>query len=246
MSAPLPPMILPPMILLCGGLGTRLRAVVNDRPKPMALIGERPFLVQLLDWYRRQGVPRFVLAAGFRGDNIQSYFAQDSDVDVLVEPSPLGTAGAVAAAWNALGVSEAGEVLVSNGDSFCAVDLAALVARRSQSQVPASMAVTERDASAEYGRVELDADGYILGFAEKSMPETSRMWINAGVYCFEGALLQRLPQPGSLERDVFPDLAAAGALVALKGQAEVLDIGTPERLVLAQQQLQGMMGHGFL
>lgn len=243
-------MILPPMILLCGGLGTRLRAVVSDRPKPMALIGERPFLVQLLDWYRRQGVPHFVLAAGFRGDNIQSYFAQDSDVDVLVEPSPLGTAGAVAAAWNALGVSEAGEVLVSNGDSFCAVDLAALVALRSQSQALASMAVTEREASAEYGRVELNADGYILGFAEKSMPQksmpdTPRMWINAGVYCFEGALLQRLPQPGSLERDVFPDLAAAGALVALKGQAEVLDIGTPERLELAQQQLQGMMGHGF-
>lgn len=276
---------LPPMIILCGGLGTRLSAVVNDRPKPMALIGDRPFLSELLQWYRALGVPHFVLAAGKMGDQIRSFFAQDSDVTVVVESSPLGTGGAVRLSLQTLlernfaqsspetSASPDAEVLVSNGDSFCAVNLAALVMARREASVLASLAVTEVDASPDYGRVKLHESGRISGFLEKAAfaPEAltvaadpahasantgsahpgspdplrasspDRIWINAGVYCFEVSILAQLPTAGSLERDLFPSLADSGQLYAQVNRAELLDIGTPDRLMLAQARLKALL-----
>jgi len=267
---------LPPMIILCGGLGTRLSAVVNDRPKPMALIGEKPFLSELLQWYRALGVPHFVLAAGKMGEQIRSFFAPDPDVTVVVEPSPLGTGGAVRLSLQTLldrnpslpsrapaDIHDT-EVLVSNGDSFCAVDLAALVTARREAAVLASLAVTEVDASPDYGRVKLHESGRIAGFLEKAAfaPETlqataspdsplpadplrastpGRIWINAGVYCFAVSVLEHLPTAGSLERDLFPSLADSGQLYAQVNRAELLDIGTPDRLMLAQARLKALL-----
>lgn len=265
----LPPVIMPPMIILCGGLGTRLSSVVSDRPKPMALIGERPFLGELLNWYRAVGVPHFVLAAGKMGEQIRAHFEGDSDVSVVVEPSPLGTGGAVRLSLMTLleranqapGASvKHSDVLISNGDSFCAVDLEALVEARRDHRVAVSLAVTEVAESPDYGRVKLHASGRISGFMEKAafapppvaadagfdpdplLPaQPGQIWINAGVYCFDNQVLAHLPEVGSLEKDFFPLLADSGQLTGQINRAELLDIGTPDRLMLAQARLKALL-----
>lgn len=228
---------LPPLLLLCGGLGTRLRTVVSDRPKPLAQVQDRPFLDHLLDWYRAQGVTQFILAAGYRGEQIQAHYREQVDVQVVMESEPLGTAGAIRFAWSQ---HPSDELLVANGDSVCPLRVPALLERLRDTDALVTMAVAELEASADYGRVMLSPDGWIEAFLEKSFPETPRMFINAGVYCFRGAVLERLPSRGSLELAVFPVLAQERRLVAVLTQASVLDIGTPERLQQAQNVLTSL------
>lgn len=229
---------LPPLLLLCGGLGSRLRAVVSDRPKPLAQVQDRPFLDHLLDWYRAQGVTQFILAAGYLGEQIRAHYAHHADVEVVIESEPLGTAGAIRFAWSR---HPSSLLLVANGDSVCPLEVSTLVRRQLEGEALATLAVSELDASADYGRVVLSPSGFIEAFLEKSFPETPRMFINAGVYCFDGAVQALLPERGSLETEVFPRLAQAGQLAAVLTTASVLDIGTPERLRQAQNVLTSWM-----
>src|SRR5882724_10444866 len=158
-------------VILVGGLGTRLRSVVTSKPKVMAPIGERSFLELLVRQLRSQGIRRLVFCTGYLADQIESKFGDGNSWDVSIEYSkeemPLGTGGAVKLARRYLG--DAPEFLVLNGDSFLEIDLPSLIAfHRQHAGAIATMAVLRVESASRYGTVDVDANGKVAGFAEKT------------------------------------------------------------------------------
>ena len=227
--------------ILCGGMGRRLRSVVADRPKPMAVVGDRPFLLLLVEHLASYGFRRFVLCAGHLAEVIEEYFDRprdDWDVTVVREEERLGTAGALR---NASAALTSDPVLVLNGDSFCAVDYGVMLGVHRKMQASATLAVVPVESSRQYGSVNVDAGGWVRSFDEKAEGD-SRGSVNAGVYMFGletiGGIETRVPL--SLERDVFPGLISEG-LRAWPVDGPLFDIGTPERYERAQRELVATM-----
>jgi len=232
---------MPPALVLCGGLGTRLRAVYSDGPKALAPVGGRPFLGYMLDWLQRQGVHRVVLCVGFRAQQIRELYPEgkgELEIHYSVESEPLGTAGAVK---NAEGLIDAERFFVLNGDSLANVSLADLLAFHCAHGAEATLATVAVDAAARYGSVLLDGEGRVTGFLEKSAGASSgRQNVNAGVYVLERGVLARMPagHAVSFEREVFPALAGSG-LYGFQTNGSFIDIGVPEDLASAQTEIPG-------
>ena len=227
------------VVFLCGGLGTRLQTVISDRPKPMAVINDRPFLEILLDQFRRCGFRRFILCTGHLSSVVRSHFenaAGSLEVIISEEPTPLGTAGAIKLAENHI---QSDPFMVANGDSFCDVDLTALVRFHRGRDADMSMVVTQMDQARDYGTVTLDRTQKIISFSEKVAGSHASL-ISAGIYLFNKSLLERIPVDTkcSLESDVFPTLTGQKSYGFL-APVPVMDIGTPERLFKAKAQFSG-------
>jgi NDP-sugar pyrophosphorylase family protein len=231
------------IFVLAGGLGTRIRPVLGELPKILAPISGRPYLAYLLDWLQRFGARRVVLGLGHGAkaviDHLDAWPAGGRiELTTMVEPSPLGTAGAIRFARGAL---RSDPVLIMNGDSFTDADLCAFVDRHSASEAIGTVLCAEVDNAGRYGRVELDRGGYIYGFIEKDAAFHGRAQINAGVYLLSAAMLDDIAagQAVSLERDVYERLPP-GSLAAFAGPFRFIDIGTPESLALAASVLRAV------
>ena len=229
--------------ILCGGQGQRLRAVVSDRPKPMADVAGRPLLAWILDLLARDGARRFTLCAGYRADAIVDLAASWSgpgEIRLSIEDEPLGTGGALLRALD----GGAGETAFAmNGDTLAVMDVRAMYAAHLGSGAPLSIALARADAvdARDCGRVKIDPDGRVICFDEPSSGAPGR-FVSAGVYCFETAALCALGRAGasSLERDLLPRLA--GAAHGHVGVERFLDIGTPERYAQAEAWLAAHTG----
>ncbi|MEW5817607.1 MAG: sugar phosphate nucleotidyltransferase [Spirochaetota bacterium] len=220
--------------ILAGGLGTRLRSVVADRPKVLAEVRGRPFLAFLLDQLADAGVRYVVLCTGYLGEQVQIDFGESYGSLRLVysqESMPLGTAGALQLA---LPLFKSNTVLVMNGDSFCDEDLKEFLAWHFAKKAEATLLLTKLLNTAEYGRVNLNTNGLVLRFDEKS-GNREPGWISAGIYLINHQLLLTISDSGfvSLERDIFPTWIGQG-LYGYKSQARFLDIGTPETYAVAE------------
>lgn len=215
------------VVILCGGLGTRLRSVVSDRPKPMAIVHERPFLDFLVNHLVEAGFQRFIFCTGYKGEWIKHHFQNAQGYDALFseETQPLGTAGALQQCRPLVDTSP---FLVLNGDSFCRLNLAALLNAHHGAHVLATLAVVAADGRADGGAVSMDLNGRISSFHEKGV---SGSYLNAGVYVCDARFMEHIPDryPCSLEQDVFPSLLAQG-LHGYITHEPLYDIGTPERL----------------
>lgn len=223
-----------PVIVLCGGLGTRLRSAVSDRPKALAPVGASSFLAIQLELLRDRGARRFVLCVGHMAEQIESAFGDGSDFGVRIDYSHdgaklLGTAGALKRAERFF----APAALVVNGDTYIDVDLGHLVrvhwSARKRGAV-ATLTLARMPGAARYGTVEVEGDR-VTGFREKAATDSG--WVNAGVYAIERELLARVPpnEAVSLERDVFPAALRAGLPLAAFAQEEPFtDVGTPDAL----------------
>ena len=223
--------------ILAGGLGTRLRSVVADRPKVLADVGGRPFLAYLLDRLAAAGLTRVVLCTGHMGDRVEAAFGETHGPLYLVysrEPELLGTAGALRLA---LPLFESDSILVMNGDSYCEADLQGLYAWHSQKQAEATLLLTHLTNAERYGRVSLAADGRLLNFEEKARA-AGPGWINAGVYVFMRDLLRTIPRGKavSLEREVLPAWVSR-RMYGRGTRGRFLDIGTPQSYSLAEELL---------
>jgi NDP-sugar pyrophosphorylase family protein len=230
-------------VLLVGGMGTRLAAVVASAPKPLATLGGKPFLELLVRQLHDQGIRRLVMCSGYLADQIEHNFGDGSAWDVAIvysrEDQPLGTAGALRLAGRHL--QNAAEFLVMNGDSFLEADFSQLVRFHRDRQGLASMAVVPVQDASRYGTVGVDSGGRVIGFAEKTGGNRPGL-INAGVYVFEHAIFEHIPLgPASLERDVFPHILDQG-VYALEQRGLFIDIGTPEDYARAQA-LCGRLNH---
>ncbi len=226
-------------VILAGGLGTRLQTVVSDRPKPLATIQDRPFLDLLVDDLLHQGLRRFVLCISHQREQIVAHFQARRDAEFVFseETHPLGTGGAVR---HALPLIRSNPFILLNGDSYCRVDLDALLDFHVTRGAQASMVVTAARGRNDGGNIDLAADGRITAFREKAAVSTGGpALINAGIYVLPRDLpaTWNHPDPLSLERDVFPQLAASGKCFGLMVESEVFDIGTPDRYADAQQRL---------
>lgn len=226
-------------VVLCGGLGTRLREAVPGQ-KTMAEVGGKPFLDIVLDWAAGHGVRRFVLCTGYKGGQVEEFYrGRRKDVELAFSPeaSPLGTGGAVGNCLPLLGGKRA---LILNGDSLCPLDLSAFAAFHEKRRGAASIAVVEPGARRDGGFIELAADGKALSFEEREF-RPGRV-LNAGVYLLEPAALSSIPaEPCSLEKDILPRLLGRGVYGSLVSEA-LYDIGTPERWRAFQSAFPGTKG----
>jgi NDP-sugar pyrophosphorylase family protein len=224
-----------PAVLLVGGIGTRLQPVLSATPKPLAPVGDAPFLQLLVKQLRSQGIRRLVMCTGHLADQIEKEFGDGHKWDVAIayskESRPLGTAGALKFAECYL--TQASDFLVMNGDSFLELDFRELIRFHRKHDGLISMAVRRVPDTARYGTVQLDTHNRVLGFREKMGAPVPGI-VNGGVYVFKRAILQHIPDgPASLEKDVFPRLFEHG-LYALEQQGMFIDIGTPEDYARAQ------------
>lgn len=225
------------VVILCGGQGTRFRAVDPVGPKALAMVAGRPFLDILLDQFIHAGYERFILCVGYGADAIEEYI-KDAKYNALIkfsrEQSPRGTGGAVKAAAHMI---TGQHFFVANGDSYCDADLAGLFHfHMSQPDAHATMALTRSDERIDAGNVTLvGSTGKILLFVEKEKSITSH-WKNAGIYVFNKKLFAEIPadQQISLEYEIFPKLVGRG-LYGYTTPHPVIDIGTPERYNKAQE-----------
>jgi len=226
-------MTMPDLILLCGGMGTRLRSVVSDTPKPMARVAGRPFLEILLSHFAELGFARAVLSTGYMAEKISDHFGprfQGIDLSYCVEPEPLGTGGASRAAARMCATDT---VLVCNGDTFLEFDFESVRAFNLDRQEKASVAVTLGVPDTErYGRIEIGPDAQAR-FAGRGRPGAG--FISGGVYLLPRAdlLAEARPAPFSLEDFVF-DSARGGRIFAVPAHGRFIDIGVPEDYAAAQ------------
>jgi NDP-sugar pyrophosphorylase family protein len=235
------PMIMPKdldIVILAGGLGTRLSSIPRGVPKILAPIGNRTFLDHLLGWISRQGATRVVLCLGHLAGAVQEHLAANGtyglEIAVSVEPQPLGTGGALALAFRLL---KSDPVMVMNGDTFVDVSIMELLRVHRESAAKASIVCAWVEQSGRYGKVEVDSNGYVLGFVEKDRLAVPS-WINAGIYLFDRLFLDRIEwcRCISLERDLLNALPP-GVIHAIKSRGLFLDIGTPEALAQASALL---------
>lgn len=221
-------------VILAGGLGTRLRSVVADRPKVMAEVRGKPFLTYLLEQLAQSGFKHTVLCTGYLGEQVKATFGHTYSslhLEYSQESSPLGTAGALQLA---LPLFQSDQVLVVNGDSFCDANLRDFEAWYTAKRAEAALFLTEVPDTKRYGRVQVEPSGQLLKFEEKGGTEGAG-WINAGIYLLERRLLSTIPQSRavSLETEMFPAWIGQG-LYGYCSQGRFLDIGIPESYAIAE------------
>jgi mannose-1-phosphate guanylyltransferase len=225
-------------IVLVGGEGTRLRPLTNTTPKPALTLVDRPFLAYMIEWLARHGVTEVVLACGFLPDVLQAALAGEEEragasIRYVVEPRPLGTAGAIRFAADELGEELGDRFFALNGDVLTDLDLSALLGAHERSSATATIGLHPVEDSSAFGLVRSGEEGRVLEFLEKT-GESRPGEVNAGMYVLERSVLD-LIAPGenvSIEREVFPRLVDAG-LHGLLLDGYWVDIGTPERYLQA-------------
>jgi len=227
-------------LILCGGLGKRLRPQIGEAQKTMADISGRPFLELQTAYLKDQGVRRVILCTGYQADEVERYFAGNKagmKIEFSREKVPLGTGGAVK---NAAGLITSDPFVVLNGDSLCRLPYQRLLSFHAEHKADVSIAVAKVKDGRDYGTIRVDETGRITAFTEKAKKseKSDGIFVNAGVYCFNKNVLNTMPAGTfSLEEDLFPTLAGK-ACYGFSVENGFLDIGTPERLLNAKNKLK--------
>ena len=222
-------------ILLCGGLGTRLRSVVSDRPKPMADIAGKPFLHYLVKMLSESGVKHLIFALGYMGEQIEAYFQSGEDYGLSIsysyEDSPLGTGGAIR---NALSHVSGENVLVLNADTYFHTDYESLLREQLKNKAAMTIASRKIEDISRYGAILKDESGRILRWNEKMSSDQAEApcpgEINGGIYVMQKSLIEKIPEgKQSLENDCIPAWLEDGLyLQAVPSDGYFMDIGIPE------------------
>jgi D-glycero-alpha-D-manno-heptose 1-phosphate guanylyltransferase len=229
------------VIILAGGIGSRLQSVVADVPKPMADVAGRPFLEYLLEHAARHGVTRAILAVGYKYEVIQQHFgAKFHGVEIAysIERERLGTGGCIRLA---LPLVRTDNFFVLNGDSFFAAPLNQLMTAHMSNGWDMSVALKPMPEAGRYGTVETDQAHRIIAWREKSATRPGD--INAGVYAVKKTFIESLNMPASfsLERDVMEPKAMQYQFGGVRFDSYFIDIGIPEDYARAQVELPGQV-----
>jgi len=219
------------VVVLAGGLGTRIKGVLGDTPKVLAPINGRPFLDHLLDRLAALGAGRAVLSLGHLADAVITHLQAGSPplpVVPVVEPAPLGTGGALRLVRPELHSDPA---MLLNGDTWLEVDFAAFLDSHRRAGRLCSILCVKVDDVSRYGRVEIADDGTLAAFVEKDPAFSGPGWINGGAVLFSQAALDLLAasRGPSIERDFLATLPP-GAIHAHRAGGAFIDIGTPDSL----------------
>ncbi len=217
------------IVILCGGLGTRLNTLLPNAPKALASINGVPFLDKLMTTVNKQGFEKFVLCVGHLKQQIIDHYSQTTNFDISysLESQQLGTGGAIK---NALPAIKNNFFIAMNGDSFCDVSLKSLIEfhqkKNADISVVISTADNERD---DVGNIAIDENYKIISFSEKSKKTVSQN-INAGIYVINKSVIDSFDaKMFSLEVDLFPKLIKNKNIYGFETNNLVYDIGTPKR-----------------
>lgn len=223
-------------IVLCGGLGTRLGALTRNIPKPLIEVAGRPFLAHVLDKLSIPAIEGFVMATGFHSEQVSDVIKtnwQGRPVQYSVEEQPLGTGGAIRLAMENF---DLGQALVVNGDTLFDCDLSSIVDGFGTSPWATRMVLRHVEDCARYGRVQLADDSRVLGFGEKG--HAGAGLINAGIYVQRRAPLASYGSaPFSFETDYLAKLDPTWSIQGLIKDGYFIDMGIPEDLARARQDL---------
>lgn len=223
-------------IILAGGLGTRLRAAVPDLPKCMAPVAGKPFLAYVIDYFKKEGIERFIFSLGYKHEIIEEYLKahySTLDYQCCIEKEPLGTGGAVKLACPLIKGESA---LILNGDTLFKVKLASLDAFHTANQSDCTLSLKLIHNFDRYGVIELNEDNSIRSFKEKQFFEKGL--INGGVYLLNipAFLKLDLPQKFSFEKDYLEQSERHGTfLQGIVQEGYFIDIGIPADFEQAQR-----------
>ena len=227
-------------VILCGGLGTRLRSEMGQTPKVMAPVDGQPFLELLIHQLKSQGFERIILCTGYKSDFIERHFKGNSlgvTMEFSRETEPLGTGGALK---NARAFIQSDPFFVLNGDSICVLNFKNLCEFHKKKKSLVSVGIGKVKNPGDFGSIVLDATDRILAFQEKIPSDgLSIAYVNAGVYCFSRDIFKKMPEAHrfSLEKDFFPTLTK-DAFFGFVVEESFWDIGTPERYRAASKFLK--------
>lgn len=225
-------------VILCGGLGTRLRPLTYDIPKSMIPVGNKPFLELLTMYFKRQGIKKFVFCSGHLHEHIASHFGDGRplgvDIEHSAEKEPLGTGGAILNAEKHLEKA----FFVAYGDSFLDINLSLLDTIYLEKRALGIITVYENKDNIASNNVLMEKRGKVLAY-EKRNPGPEMNGVEAGVSLLDkGALNLACSKNFSLEMEIFPKLINKGRLFGLLTSQRFYDIGTPEGLELARVVLK--------
>lgn len=214
-------------VLLVGGLGTRLRKTVSDRPKSMALINGKPFLEYQIRFLKKNNICDIMLLTGYMSEKIEEHFGSGQSFDVSIryikETELLGTGGSIK---NAMDVLDE-QFLVSNGDSLFLVDINSMMKFHKNVQADLTMALAKTCDKSRFGSVLTNASSQIVNFGKRNLPGEL---INGGIYFFEKSRFKwkEFPTKFSIEHDFFPQVIQQNKVFGFISNSYFIDIGITE------------------
>jgi NDP-sugar pyrophosphorylase family protein len=216
------------IVVLAGGFGTRLKSILKEQPKPLADINGTPFLSILIQKWLNLGFNHFIFSLYYKSELIISFLESEKKgilsgctVEYIVEPEPLGTAGAILYANSACSLNDT--FFVSNADTFIDSNFSNMIESE-----PNSLAIIKVDNTARFGEVAINNEGNVTSLIEKNMIAKSG-FINAGFYKFEKSIFSNLKIDYlSIENDILPDLIKENQLRYIILEGKFVDIGVPE------------------
>ncbi len=234
-------------IVLAGGLGTRLRTIIQEVPKPMAPIGKKPFLAYLLSYLSGQGIQHVILSVGYKYEYIQQYFGYQYNnltIDYAIEPKRLGTGGAIR---YALQFTRSEEVLICNGDTLFTLSIRRLLAYHQRANAQLSLALKGMQQPKRYGLVEINHQCRIIHFHEKGHNNPCG-WINGGVYLLNKSFFLQfaLPETFSFEHDFLQQYYQQHKFYGFPCTGYFIDIGIPEDYRRACVELPKLFAVGWV
>jgi len=226
------------VLILCGGEGKRLRKVSGKAPKPMVLIGNKPFLDIVINYFKSFGFKKFILSIGYKSDYIKKYYRLNKPEGIKMlfskENQPLGTGGAVKKVKRLI---QSKSFLVLNGDSFARVDIEKFVKFYRKKKAKALILLRTSRNGKDVGRVTINKNSELTNFSEKTIDNSSAL-MNSGIYLFDTEIFSYMPRKKvfSLEYDFFPQMIGK-RVYGYKETGFFVDIGTPERYFAARKYL---------
>jgi len=223
-------------VILAGGFGSRLKSVVNDIPKPMALIKDLPFLAYLLEQLHKYKFDKAIFAAGYKSEIIESYFGtsyKNIEIAYSVEKEPLGTGGAIT---EAAGLITSEYFFVMNGDTFFEVDFEGMEEKYKKSKSGLMVALKMKINFNRYGAVVTKGEK-IISFNEKRF--CRKGLINGGIYIVnkDWMIEKSVGKMFSFEKDILEKLVREDQITYYISDGYFIDIGIPEDYIKAFEEL---------
>jgi len=227
-------------IILAGGMGTRLKTIISDLPKPMAPIMNVPFLTYQLNYLKHFGIKKVIFSVGYLSEKIIAHYNQffeNISIEYSIEKNPLGTGGGIRMAMSNLNEDL---VLILNGDSFFDLDLEQFYNLHLEQKSEFSLALRYVNNSERYGNIEFNSSNQITSFIEKNQLNQSG-YINAGVYILSKKLYLQNTKPNinfSIEKDFFEKQLNQLIIKGFEFKDYFIDIGIPEDYLKAQDDFK--------
>ena len=225
-------------LILCGGLGTRLRKILKHTPKVLAKIMGKEFLTYQIEFLKKNKIRKIYLATGYLHSEIYDKYKHEDNILFSKEKIPLGTGGAILNYIKKVGPTN-GNLLVINGDSFINLDIKKFIHfhKLKKSDVSICCTLIHED-NKRYGTINIDKNYKITNFSEKNKKNKKNKIINAGIYLFKVSFLKKyLPYNNSkisLEEEILPKISKNNLVYGYICKKKFIDIGTPESFKKSQ------------